>query len=105
MEKCLPICVEAIRAAEMRQGCTNHSYYAEILLKQLIPIIQKAVYDTPITIKGGKCPDCRNGKRYCKHANFNSITCYTCEGTGQISGEAKTIGEIIEEYTDGKTDG
>jgi hypothetical protein len=30
---------EQLRAAEMRQGCTNHTYYAEILLKQLEPII------------------------------------------------------------------
>ena len=26
---------EALRAAEMRQGCTNHSHYAEILLNEL----------------------------------------------------------------------
>ena len=32
---------EQLRAAEMRQGCTNHGYYAEILLKQLEPIIRQ----------------------------------------------------------------
>ena len=30
---------EQLRAAEMRQGCTNHGYYAAIVLKQLEPII------------------------------------------------------------------
>lgn len=34
-EKALLICTEALRAAEMRQGCTNHSYHAEILLRQV----------------------------------------------------------------------
>ena len=35
---------EALRAAEMRQGCTNHSYYAEILLKELgIPDMYEAL--------------------------------------------------------------
>ena len=27
--------VESLRAAEMRQGCTNHTYYADKVLKQL----------------------------------------------------------------------
>ena len=26
---------EGVRAAGMRQGCTNHSYYAELIAKQL----------------------------------------------------------------------
>lgn len=30
---------EQLRAAEMRQGCTNYGYHADILLKQLEPII------------------------------------------------------------------
>jgi hypothetical protein len=30
----------ALQQAEMRQGCTNHSYYAEILAKEIIPIIE-----------------------------------------------------------------
>lgn len=38
-EEAQHIITEQLRAAEMRQGCTNHSYYAEILLKQLEPII------------------------------------------------------------------
>jgi hypothetical protein len=29
--------VEALRAAEMRQGCTDHHYFAEILYKELFP--------------------------------------------------------------------
>jgi len=28
--------IEALRAAEMRQGCTNHSYYADILKGQIL---------------------------------------------------------------------
>jgi len=35
------IIAEQLRAAEMRQGCTNYTYYAEILLRQLEPIIWK----------------------------------------------------------------
>ena len=31
--------IESLRAAEMRQGCTNHSYYAEILKKQILSLI------------------------------------------------------------------
>lgn len=38
-EEALHIITEAIRAGEMRQGCTNYTYYAEIVLKQLEPII------------------------------------------------------------------
>ena len=38
-EDALNIIIEGLRAAEMRQGCTNHSYYAEIMLKQLEPIL------------------------------------------------------------------
>ena len=33
--------VEQLRAAEMRQGCTNYTYHAEILLSQLEEIIFK----------------------------------------------------------------
>lgn len=39
-EKVLDIITEQIRAAEMRQGCTNHSYYAEKLLDEIEPLIQ-----------------------------------------------------------------
>lgn len=35
----LHIISEQLRAAEMRQGCTNHSYHAELLLKQIEPMI------------------------------------------------------------------
>ena len=34
-EQALHILIESIRAAEMRQGCTNHTYYAEILFNQI----------------------------------------------------------------------
>ena len=45
LNECLPIVAEALRAAEMRQGCTDYTPYAEILLKQLIPILRQAVED------------------------------------------------------------
>ena len=36
----------ALRAAEMRQGCTNHSHYAEILLNELgLPDMYEALKD------------------------------------------------------------
>lgn len=35
----LDLIVEALRAAEMRQGCTDYGYYAEILLRQLEPLL------------------------------------------------------------------
>ncbi len=38
-QQALDIITEQLRASEMRQGCTNHSYYAEIVLNQLEPII------------------------------------------------------------------
>lgn len=41
---------EQLRAAEMRQGCTNYEYYAGILLKQLEPIIWKYA-PLPISIQ------------------------------------------------------
>ena len=31
---------ESLRAAEMRQGCTNHTYYAELIRKQLLDIMR-----------------------------------------------------------------
>ena len=31
----LDLIIEDLRAAEMRQGCTNYTYYADILLRQL----------------------------------------------------------------------
>lgn len=34
-EKALHLITESLRAAEMRQGSTNHTYYAELILKQL----------------------------------------------------------------------
>ncbi|MDD5220898.1 MAG: hypothetical protein PHV11_10050 [Candidatus Bipolaricaulis sp.] len=34
-EKVLHLLTESLRAAEMRQGCTNHSYYAELVAEQL----------------------------------------------------------------------
>lgn len=37
----LYLITEQLRATEMRQGCTNYSFYAEILLKQLEPIIHE----------------------------------------------------------------
>lgn len=40
-EDALHLITEQLRAAEMRQGCTNYEYYAEILLRQLEPIIFK----------------------------------------------------------------
>jgi len=40
-ERALHICIESLRAAEMRQGCTNHSYYAEILLRQIVATIKE----------------------------------------------------------------
>lgn len=44
---------EALRAAEMRQGCTNHSYYAEILLKELgFPDMYKALKELKGLIEG-----------------------------------------------------
>lgn len=46
-EKALHIIIEALRGAEMRQGCTNHTYYAEILLKQIEPLIQA---DAPLPL-------------------------------------------------------
>ncbi len=38
----ISILIEALKAAEMRQGCTDYTPYAEILLKQIIPIIKQA---------------------------------------------------------------
>ena len=35
------IIAEGLKAAEMRQSCTDYGYYAEILLKQVEPIIFK----------------------------------------------------------------
>lgn len=31
--------VEQLKAAEMRQGCTDYAYYADVLLRQLEPVI------------------------------------------------------------------
>ena len=38
-QEALGLIVEQLRAAEMRQGCTNYTYHAEILLEQLKPVI------------------------------------------------------------------
>lgn len=38
-DEAIYLIVEQLRAAEMRQGCTNYTFYAEILLNQLEPII------------------------------------------------------------------
>ncbi len=35
----LDLIVEQLRAAEMRQGCSNYTFHAETLLKQIEPII------------------------------------------------------------------
>ena len=35
--------IEALRAAEMRQGCTNHSYYADILKGQILDYLADGV--------------------------------------------------------------
>jgi len=35
------LCLNAIQEAEMRQGCTNHGYYAEILVKQILEKLSK----------------------------------------------------------------
>ena len=40
-EKALELIIENLRAAEMRQGCTNYSFYADILLRQLEVLIDK----------------------------------------------------------------
>ena len=34
-QEALALIVEDLRAAEMRQGCTNYTHYADILLRQL----------------------------------------------------------------------
>lgn len=34
-QEALDLITEDLRAAEMRQGCTNHTFYAEIQLRQL----------------------------------------------------------------------
>jgi len=49
-EAAIHLIAEQLRAAEMRQGCTNHTYYAEILLRQLEPIIWKYA-PLPISIQ------------------------------------------------------
>ena len=58
-ERALNACTEALRAAEMRQGCTNHSDYAEILLNELAsPDLYEAlaalarVYGVPMDYHG-----------------------------------------------------
>jgi hypothetical protein len=39
-EKLLLIMTNAIQEAEMRAGCTNHSWYANNVLKQIEPLIR-----------------------------------------------------------------
>ncbi len=43
-EEALPIAVGAIQAAEMRQGCTNHTFYAKILLSQIHELYKEYTY-------------------------------------------------------------
>jgi len=38
-EKARHLIIEQLRAAEMRQGCTDYGYHADILLRQLEPVI------------------------------------------------------------------
>jgi len=37
-EKMIHLCTEAIRSGEMRQGCTNHTYYAEKIVDQILSL-------------------------------------------------------------------
>lgn len=66
IEQILPILIEALRGAEMRQGCTNHSYYAEILAQQILDLLEKPQTDSlrqpspfrevPTIYTGGSAP-------------------------------------------------
>jgi len=38
-ERARGLIIEALRAAELRQGCTDYGYYAERLLAELEPVI------------------------------------------------------------------
>ncbi len=40
-EKARTLIIHALQEAEMRQGCTSYGAYADILLKQLEPIVFK----------------------------------------------------------------
>jgi len=44
MERLDHLLIESLRAAEMRQGCTNHSYYAELLRDQILALIGQEGY-------------------------------------------------------------
>jgi len=44
MERLDHLLIESLRAAEMRQGCTNHSYYAELLRDQILALIEQEGY-------------------------------------------------------------
>jgi len=38
-EKARHLIIEQLKAAEMRQGCTDYGYHADVLLGQLEPVI------------------------------------------------------------------
>ena len=76
------LCTEAIRAGEMRQGCTNHSFYAEILTKQILSHSDLALIE--------ECEMCE-GKGWLSHDDIGEpnppvggTRCPMCEGTGII---------------------
>jgi len=60
-EQAQHLIVEALRAAEMRQGCTDYGYYAELLLRQLEPIIEEYVPVPERIVKA--LPDTRYGRQ------------------------------------------
>ena len=43
-EKIDHLLIETIRAAEMRQGCTNHTFYAEKVRNRILVLIKEAGY-------------------------------------------------------------
>jgi len=48
-EQALQITTESLRATEMRQGCTNHSWYAGLLLKQLVNLLKEELDGLTLT--------------------------------------------------------
>lgn len=53
MTKALRIITNALQEAEMRQGCSNHEYYAEILLDQIEPLIYEYAPSNKVLIRWG----------------------------------------------------
>ena len=51
-EEIIQLTTEAIRAGEMRQGCTNHSYYAEKITDQILSYQRKEIEKVENPSKG-----------------------------------------------------